>query len=313
MGVELGRCREQDLLTIGDVVALLRDSPAEVTHSGLRFLEREGLVTPLRTSGGHRLYRASDIDRILRIKRWQQDRRSLEEIRARFVREQAAEPLSAVANRFFAEVVSGNPEAQQIVLAVDELGVPLSEVFESVIGKVQREVGDLWCRGELQVGQEHEVTEVVRDLIAELGRRHAFSKRSGAPIVAACVPGELHDIGLRMVISLLRAHGRVVHFLGASVEVPFLLEETIRRQPALVLLSASMNERLPQLRETVRAVREADLGDRRTLLVGGAGVADHEDELIELGAVPMTDRELSEVTAAALAASSGPGLADNAA
>ena len=71
------------LLPIGRVVAELQRAHPDVTHSSLRFLEREGLLVPTRTPGGHRLYSRHDLDRIRQIKAWQAQRLSLDEIRRR--------------------------------------------------------------------------------------------------------------------------------------------------------------------------------------------------------------------------------------
>src|ERR687889_2193402 len=73
------------LLSIGSVVAELQRSYPDVSHSSLRFLEREGLITSIRTRGGHRLYSPADVERIRQIKTWQAQRLSLEEIRQRLV------------------------------------------------------------------------------------------------------------------------------------------------------------------------------------------------------------------------------------
>src|SRR5680860_77152 len=71
------------LFTIGEAVAKLRSDYPDMSHSALRFLQREGLVDPVRTAGGHRLFTHGDLDRIRRIKRWQRHRLSLAEIRQR--------------------------------------------------------------------------------------------------------------------------------------------------------------------------------------------------------------------------------------
>ena len=58
-------------MSIGEAVATLRLRYPSVTHSSLRFLEREGLVKSSRTGGGHRLYAPADLERVLLIKGWQ--------------------------------------------------------------------------------------------------------------------------------------------------------------------------------------------------------------------------------------------------
>lgn len=50
--------------SIGEVVAQLQARQPEVTPSMVRFWEREGLLTPTRTTGGHRVFCQADLDRL---------------------------------------------------------------------------------------------------------------------------------------------------------------------------------------------------------------------------------------------------------
>jgi DNA-binding transcriptional MerR regulator len=52
------------LMSIGDVLAHLRDEFPDVTISKLRFLEAEGLVEPARTAAGYRKYTRDDVARL---------------------------------------------------------------------------------------------------------------------------------------------------------------------------------------------------------------------------------------------------------
>ncbi len=64
---------DSELFTIGQVVALLhRELDISISH--LRFWDKEGLLVPQRTPGGHRLYSMEDIERIRLIKRLQSNR-----------------------------------------------------------------------------------------------------------------------------------------------------------------------------------------------------------------------------------------------
>lgn len=65
---------EERLYNIGGVVTLLQREFPDLSISSLRFLEKEGLLSPQRTPGGHRLYSDGDIARIRLIKRLQSQR-----------------------------------------------------------------------------------------------------------------------------------------------------------------------------------------------------------------------------------------------
>jgi DNA-binding transcriptional MerR regulator len=64
---------EGRLLSIGAVLARLRDEFPEVTISKIRFLESEGLVEPQRTPSGYRKFSESDVERLACVLRMQRD------------------------------------------------------------------------------------------------------------------------------------------------------------------------------------------------------------------------------------------------
>jgi DNA-binding transcriptional MerR regulator len=57
--------------TISQVVEILSPEYDDLTVSSLRFLEKEGLLTPERTTGGHRRYSPAEVERVRFIKEMQ--------------------------------------------------------------------------------------------------------------------------------------------------------------------------------------------------------------------------------------------------
>jgi DNA-binding transcriptional MerR regulator len=62
---------EKAYYTISQVAEMLSSEFPDLTISSLRFLEREGLVRPERTAGGHRRYTQADVERVRFIKEMQ--------------------------------------------------------------------------------------------------------------------------------------------------------------------------------------------------------------------------------------------------
>lgn len=275
--------------TIGQVVADMRRTYPDVSVSSLRYLEREGLIDPIRTPGGHRLFRSSDIDRVRQIKEWQSQRMSLADIRDLLAKSDALASPTRLAQEFLAHALQGDlAAATRSILTADELGVPIGKLFAEVLTPTLYEVGERWSAGTLSVGQEHEISELARDLIAELTLRHARSDSDQPIILAASVAGERHDLGLRMMAGLLRMRGLDVHVLGADVASRFLVESVELRRPALVLLSATLPSRLDQVRATINELRARDV--RTRVIAGGQGCYAYPETLRALGAdVPIAD------------------------
>jgi methanogenic corrinoid protein MtbC1 len=298
------------LLSIGSVVSELQRSYPDVSHSSLRFLEREGLITSIRTPGGHRLYSPADVERIRQIKTWQAQRLSLDQIRQRLAEVDRLPAPAALTESFLSQALDGNlAAAYQTIIRADDLGLPLARLFGEVLQPALNELGRRWEHGEVLVAQEKEVSELARDLIADLSLRHAHISTDAPALVAACVEGERHELGLRMVCGLFRAEGWAVHYLGADVAPRFLLEAVRLHRPAVVLLSAKLVLNLPAVKDAVD-VLTAGLAPEHPLpvVVGGRVAVEQSEAIRTLGAVPVIAQHPAAaltVVAALLQPSSG--------
>ncbi len=286
------------LMPIGRVVELVRRDHPTVTPSSLRFLEREGLLVPTRTPGGHRLYSEADVQRILQIKEWQAHRLSLTDIKQRLLDRDSLPDPTALTRSFLDQVFNGSVEAAgQTILAADDLGVPLHTLFGDVIEPALIEIGRGWQHGTVLVAQEKTVSELARDIIAELSLRHAAPDPQGPVVVAACVAGERHELGLRMIVGLLRADGYQVRYLGADVETGILLDAVRLHPPAAVLLSAPLGADAAPLEETIAAlVRERGPSGLPHIIAGGRMAIRDPQRVSALGAIPVNGGGLRVVT-----------------
>lgn len=276
---------QDELVSIGHVVAQLQKEFPDVTPSSLRFLEREGLIQPERTPGGHRLYSQANIDTVRRIKEWQRDRLSLSEIRERL---EALDTLPAheeIARRFVEMAAEGDTlEARRTILMAFEAGIPLHEIYGGILRPALYDVGQRWESGAIGVGQEHEISAVVRDIIGEMASHTTRPSDPAGTILAACVAGEFHDLGLRMVSHLLEADGYAVHFLGANVPTGSIIDGIAIRRATIVLLSVTIDDNLPGLFDALDAINNLPASSRPDVFAGGQALAGHEDEIEERGA-----------------------------
>src|SRR5829696_5501744 len=277
------------LIPIGAVVAAMHDAYPDVTHSSLRFLEREGLITSTRTPGGHRLFSPADVERIRQIKTWQSQRLSLDEIRQRLVDLDRLPAPAALAESFLQQALGGDlAGAYQTIITADDVGLPLTRLFGEVLQPALTELGRRWQHGELLVAQEKEVSELARDVIADLSLRHARISIDGPALVAACVDGERHELGLRMICGLFRAEGWAVHYLGADVAPRFLLEAVQLHRPLVILLSVKLAENLPSVKDAVDGLTAGIAPEHLPpVVVGGRVAVEHPETIRTLGAIPV--------------------------
>jgi methanogenic corrinoid protein MtbC1 len=280
--------------TIGEAVTEIARTFPDITHSALRFLEREGLIAAQRTPGGHRMYSAGDIARVLQIRTWQQQHLPLIEIRDLLARQDQMTSSESLMQAFLQQVIAGDLHvASRTIRETAEVGMPLADLFEQVLVPALVEVGNRWATGEILVAQEKEISELVRELVVELSLRHARPLEGQPSFVAGCVAGEKHELGLRMICGLLRARGCTVHFLGADVDTRFLLQSVELRHPDALLLSARAAESLPAIRDAIEQVGDIPEGDRPCVIVGGHVVVDHGGTIESWGAITIQDQHIS--------------------
>lgn len=276
------------LLSIGATVERLRPAFPEVSQSSLRFLEREGLIHSSRTAGGHRLYSDADILRISLIKTWQREGSSLDQVRERLaLRDSLSNP--ALLSTQFLHLVEDDrlEEARKLVLDADRAGVSPATLFLEVLQPVLIRVGEDWASGAVAVYEEKAISEVCRELIAEISARHAPQFSDGPLLITACVEDERHELGLRMINGLLRQQGYRVRYLGADVSTAFLLDAVASYQPDAVLLSCGGDWSVDDCLEAVAGVKSLSSDSfHPEIIVGGRAIEHASKQVEELGARP---------------------------
>ncbi|HWG91999.1 MAG TPA: cobalamin-dependent protein [Candidatus Thermoplasmatota archaeon] len=175
--------------------------------------------------------------------------------------------------------------------------------YAEVLRPVLVEVGERWARNQITVAEEHRATHQVKEILSYLKHRRELEgdslPRTRARAVVACVAGEAHDIGARMIADALDARGWRVTYLGASTPARDLVAYLRRREADAVFLSFTTILHLGAVRETVEALRALrEGGPRPVICVGGRPLVLDPDLPGRLGAdveLPDLQEALSEV------------------
>lgn len=234
-----------------------------VSDHALRAWERRyGLLQPVRSAGGFRLYSEADLERVRRMQAFLADGLSAAEAaRAALEGEHSGptaqgEPVTGLAaeTAALARALDGYDEsAAQAVL--DRLfgALTVETVLRDVLMPYLHELGERWARGAASVAQEHFASNVIRGRLAGLGRGWGHGR--GPRAVLACAPDELHDIALLAFGVVLNRQGWRIGYLGASTPVGDLIRLAGTTHPDLVVVSATRPETLAPL--TAQLIRLA--------------------------------------------------------
>jgi len=238
---------------------------------------RYGLLQPVRSAGGFRLYSEADESRVRRMQAHLARGLSAAEAAQAVLgddngpgRGQAAGPdrdASAVGELSGAlrQALDAfdEPAAQA---ALDRLvsDLSLTTVLRDVVLPYLTELGERWESGTASVAQEHFATNVIRGRLAGLAR--GWGNGHGPRAVLACPPGELHDLALMVFGIALNRNGWRIDYLGMNTPVEELTRTVDARHPDLVVLAATLPENLEP-----HAAQLTALARRSPLALAGAG------------------------------------------
>jgi MerR family transcriptional regulator, light-induced transcriptional regulator len=260
-----------------------------VSAAVLRAWERRyGLLEPVRSSGGFRLYTAQDAERVGRMQRGlDQGLSAAEAARAARASARPSEGLlENSAERLLAAIRTYDEAAVHEVLDESFAGFGLEAVLRELILPALTEVGREWEQGTLAVSQEHFGSNVIRGRLLSLAR--LWGRGSGPVAVLACAPGEQHDISLLAFGLVLRSHGWRIVFLGADTPIATLAQAAEGTRPALTVLASFDPSRLEPESATIRR-----LAREVPLVLSGPGAT---EQLCKRLRVPRLDGDL--ITAA---------------
>lgn len=175
------------------------------------------------------------------------------------------------------------PEAVALLGNAVDQGVPIEDTYTYIIQPAQREIGRLWQVNEITVAEEHAATEISRNAMAVLRQRITPYQHRDRRVLTACLGGELHDLGARMVSDLFYLGGYDSFFTGANTPHRVINEELKRREIHVLALSATMTLQVRLAIELIDAVRE-EYGDRVKVIVGGYAFNRHSTLWRDVGA-----------------------------
>ena len=273
-------------LSIRAIVALTGVNPVT-----LRAWERRyGLLRPERTPKGHRLYTHEHVETIRRaialVERGVPISR---------VRDALAAPAEAPAD---ADAVGPWRDYQERMLAAvarfdepeldrvydEALSIhAVDQVTGRVILPLLARLGARWEKLAGGIGEEHFFATYLR---SKLGARlqHRMRYAEGPRVVAACAPGEHHEIGLLLLALEIQAAGMRALLLGADTPAAEIASARLRSGAAAAVISACVDPPAGFLdRELPALVAHCNC----PVVVGGGAALRHRRAIAAAGAVPL--------------------------
>jgi DNA-binding transcriptional MerR regulator len=253
---------------------------------------RYGLLRPVRSAGGFRLYSEADA---LRIRRMQahlaRGLSAAEAARAVLGEDVEGDRTPSTASELYGALRQAldafdEPAAQAVL---DRLlsDYSLATTLREIVLRYLAELGERWEQGTASIAQEHFASNVLHGRLAGLAR--GWGTGHGPLAILACPPGELHDLALMVFGITLNRTGWRISFLGTSTPVEELARTVEANHPDLVVLAAARPETLDPVAAQLTA-----LARRAPLVLAGAGATPQFAAAVQarlLGGDPVTAAE----------------------
>ncbi|GAC1435864.1 MAG: HTH-type transcriptional repressor CarH [Solirubrobacteraceae bacterium] len=242
----------------------------EVNPDLLRAWERRyGLLQPVRSPGGFRLYSEEDAERVAHMRRALDEGLSAAEAaRAALDRGSTfAGVLEDGADRLLAAIERYDDAEAHAVLDAGMAAFGLEVVLRDIVFPTLTQVGLKWEQGALEIGHEHFASHLIRGRLFSLAR--LWSRGTGPLGLLACGPGEKHDISLLAFGLLLSSHGWRILFLGADTPIATMIQTAETTRPELAVLASFDPEPLQMHATAVRRLAKI-----APLFLAGPGASD---------------------------------------
>ncbi len=186
---------------------------------------------------------------------------------------------------FEAALLDGNQKgALAIVNCCIDDGHNLIDIELHIIQAALYHIGEKWQSNLVSVAKEHMATAIAQSVMTTGLLRSTQSGQTGKRVLLACVEGNYHAVGLRMVADAFLLGGWDVHYLGENVPSLTLIQEAKEWKPDVVGLSVALAHHLHAVKETITQLRQQPGDARPFVMVGGLAINRFEKLAKTLGA-----------------------------
>jgi len=153
-------------------------------------------------------------------------------------------------------------------------GIPAAEILNDSMISAMAEVGRLFEEGEYFVPEMLIAARAMQAGLSLLKPQLAQAGiKSSGKVAIGTVKGDLHDIGKNLVAMMLEGAGFEIQDMGTDV-TPEKFVDAARGGANVVALSALLTTTMPNMKNTIEALKAAGLRDKVKVMIGGAPVTE---------------------------------------
>lgn len=180
------------------------------------------------------------------------------------------QPLAELSRNFLDALLKPDRRAaSQMVMDAVHRGTSVQDVYLHVFQRSQYELGRLWQSNQISVAQEHLCTAATQLIMSQLYPLIFATERKNRRVVATCIGGDLHEIGVRMVADFFEMDGWDTFYLGADVPNSGIIQTAIDRNAHVLAISTTLLAHISTVAKLIATIRSNPARKELIILVGG--------------------------------------------
>lgn len=153
-------------------------------------------------------------------------------------------------------LTSNTKNAHKIILDAKLDQVSLLDIYEEILTKTLRQIGELWHQNIITVDREHYATTVTQTIMSSFYEEIFDQPKNGLKLISCAVGSELHEIGIRMLSDIFEYYGWNTFYLGAALPKKFILNAIEEHKPDMIALSVTMAPYLKTCEDIIVDIRK---------------------------------------------------------
>lgn len=182
--------------------------------------------------------------------------------------------MSAELEKIYEGILDGdmNTVVNGVQKALDD-GLSPAEILNQGMIEAMGEVGRLFEEGEYFVPEMLIAARAMQKGL-EILKPHLteMDVKSPGKVAIGTVKGDLHDIGKNLVAMMLEGAAFEVIDLGTDVSPERFIQAVKENGAQIVAMSALLTTTMPNMKNTIEALKEAGLREQVKVMIGGAPV-----------------------------------------
>lgn len=261
----------------------------------LRAWERRyGLIRPHRTAKGHRLYSEDDIQLVHKVVALLEKGISVSQVQSHIANHESKseQPQATKSSDYWSTtlqamlnaIIRFDPNRLDATYNEAIALYPIDVVTQHLLTPLLKVLGERWTTVDAGIAEEHFFGTYMRNKLG--ARLHHLNgrKKDGPTLVAACLPGEFHELGLLLFAISAMEQGWNAVVLGANMPIEQLVLVAKRSEAVAVVLSGSAD---PTDKTLFSSLSDLVSQCGLPVFVGGTAALSALDQIRRTGAHPL--------------------------